>query len=569
MKKIRYYIGLVALSTMAVSCNFLDIEPQVIIKDTYYNTDTEIRYGLAGVYGTMSNEDFYGNKYSLMLSNVDDLCYFNRPTTQTYTQVYKHDAGSPEIYDAWKRIYSGINNANAFMGVVEKSPLDKDHKYFSEARFLRAYYHFILAQAWGDVPLRKTEVKTHDDVLCAATSQAEVLKWVIDEMKECINNAQDNLKLQPSRLTRTTMQGILARVALFAAGESVNIPDKKELYKLAMDNAEAIIISGKHKLNPDYTEVFKQMISNKYDSKYHESMWEVEFYGDRTNANNWSNGRIGELIGLQSSGNKNYSSFNCNFSYAQYNGSLKLWDLYWKEDRTDDEKELKKVTDKRQEWNMCPYNYAGNPKEAPYGSVNPGPESKCMPSIDKTPYVYDKKSTSKNPLVAAGIRNCGKYRREVEYEGVMNAKNLYTKINYPILRYSDVLLMFAEAQNEYEGTPSQKAYDCVKQVRDRAGIKTKPFSTYDHGSFRELVRNERGRELCFESLRKYDLIRWGIFVKSMNEYSRWTKDSRWVKDVRADYARNIGAAVRPIHVLLPIPSIELGVNNKLVQNQLW
>ena len=60
----------------------------------------------------------------------------------------------------------------------------------------------------------------------------------------------------------------------------------------------------------------------------------------------------------------------------------------------------------------------------------------------------------------------------------------------------------------------------MKAVRDRAGIKTKDISEYDQASFRELIRNERGRELCFESLRKYDLIRWGIYVEEMNNYTK-------------------------------------------------
>lgn len=571
MKNIKYILSMVIMAGIAVSCSFLDLKPNVIIKETYYNNETELKYGLAGVYGPMGTEAFYGNFYSLMLSNVDDLSYFNRPTTPASCQIYLHDASSPQVYQAWTKIYAGIKNANAYMEAIANSEIDKDHKYYSEARFLRAYYHFILAQAWGDVPLRKAEAKGHADVMIGVTPQAEVLQWVADEMKECISNASENVKSQPSRVTKTTMQGILARVYLFMAGESVknvNV-DKKTLYKAAMDCAEAVIASGKHKLNPDYTAVFKNMMSNKYDVASHESMWEVEFFGDRSSASSWSNGRIGDLMGLQSSGSKNYSSFKCNYAYGQYDGSLKLWDLYLKKDRTDDELSLTTVSDKRQEWNMCPYNYAGNPKYPPYGSDGSDGKKSCEPSIDKAPYVYDKKSTTKDPFSAAAIRNAGKFRREVEYEGTMIAKSLYTKINYPILRYSDVLLMYAEAQNEFEGAPSQTAYDRLKLVRDRAGIKTKDFASYDFNSFRELVRNERGRELCFEALRKYDLIRWGIFVKSMNEYSIWTKDPRWSKDAKANYAAAIGAAVADRHVVLPIPAIELGVNDLLVQNPLW
>ena len=215
---------------------------------------------------------------------------------------------------------------------------------------------------------------------------------------------------------------------------------------------------------------------------------------------------------------------------------------------------------------MPPYNYAGNDKQPPYGSgLTSG---KSVISIDKTPYVYDNVSTNQDPLAAPAIRNCGKYRREVEYEGHKSAKLLYTTINYPILRYSDVLLMFAEASNELNGV-SQEAYDCVKAVRDRAGIKTNEMSSYDKDTFRELIRNERGRELCFESLRRYDLVRWGIFVKEMNNYTKWAADERWVKNTKAQRAASMGSYIKPMHVVLPIPSIELGVNDLLVQNPLW
>ena len=190
-------------------------------------------------------------------------------------------------------------------------------------------------------------------------------------------------------------------------------------------------------------------------------------------------------------------------------------------------------------------------------------------SIDKTPYVYNSVTTTMDPTAAQAIRNCGKYRREVAYEGVKDSKRLYTTINYPLLRYADVLLMYAEAANEYEGAPSDKAYDCVKQVRDRAGIGTLDKDSYDQASFRELVRNERGRELCFESLRKYDLIRWGLFVDAMQEYGQWAADERWSKNAKSQYAASIASAVQSRHVCLPVPLEELGVNTLLVQNPLW
>ena len=567
MKKIFNKILVVSGLCVALSsCSFLDVEPQVICADTFYNTEKEVQYGLAGVYGVMSNEALYGNYYSLMYSNIDDLCYFNRDQGSNLLQFQRHTAGTSQIYDMWVELYQGIRNANAFMEAVVLTNFDEDGAYYNEARFLRAYYHFLLAQAWGDVPLRKQAVTTHDAVMIAVTPQYDVLKWVAEEMEECIELAPESLEDTPSRIAKTTVQGILARVYLFMAGESVKGGDKAALLAKAMNHADAVIKSGKHQLNPDYAQIFKNMIMDQYDKQYRESMWEVDFLGDRSSAENWTNGRIGDVIGLQSTGSTGFDTWNCNYSYGQYDGSLKLWDLYWRTDRTEDENELPTVTDKRQEWNLPPYNYAGNDKQPPYGSgLTSG---KSVVSIDKTPYVYDNVSTSQDPLAAPAIRNCGKYRREVEYEGHKSAKLLYTTINYPILRYSDVLLMFAEASNELNGV-TQDAYDCVKAVRDRAGIKTNEMSAYDKETFRELVRNERGRELCFESLRRYDLVRWGIFVETMNEYVQWSNDERWVKNTKAQRAASMGSYIKPMHVVLPIPSIELGVNDLLVQNPLW
>ena len=102
MKNILNRIFVVAgLSVALSSCSFLEVEPQVICSDTFYNTEKEVQYGLAGVYGVMSNEALYGNFYSLMYSNIDDLCYFNRDMGSNLLQFHRHTAGTSQIYDIW------------------------------------------------------------------------------------------------------------------------------------------------------------------------------------------------------------------------------------------------------------------------------------------------------------------------------------------------------------------------------------------------------------------------------------------------------------------------------------
>lgn len=610
--KINHIVLGSALSLLISSCSFLELEPNVIEASTFYNSEEEVIRGLAGVYGALGSEAVYGNYYSLMLSNIDDLSYANRTSTNNFSQLYAHDASSTEIYQAWTKLYAGIGNANSFMEAVENSEYDPEHKYYNEARFMRAYYHFILAQAWGDVPKKDHSTKTPEEVMSAATLQYELLKWVASEMEACLPLAAETLENAPSRVVKVTMQGILARVYLFMAGASIegNEAFKSEYYGKARDFAWEVIKSARGlegaaslniQLNPSYSQVFINMIKDTYDKTYNESLWEVDFLGDRSSSAAWTNGRIGDLIGLQSNGSDGFSEWACNYSYAYYNGSLKLFNLYYEKDRTDEDIALMSTIatdiaasgkvgvdltdetvaakyhwDQRQAWNMCPYNYNGNTHVPPY----PVPEyddgthpDQAVRSYDKTPYIgFQKKSSAIDPATARGIRNCGKWRRETIYEAQMSAKDLYTCINYPLLRYSDVLLMFAEADNEFKGSPSQEAYDCVKEVRDRAGIETPEFSNYsDYTSFQTFVRNERGRELCFESLRKYDLIRWGIFVESMKDYLTDTGSQDWPTGnaTATQAAQIIGQNVQERHILLPIPSIELGVNTSLTQNKLW
>ena len=110
----------------------------------------------------------------------------------------------------------------------------------------------------------------------------------------------------------------------------------------------------------------------------------------------------------------------------------------------------------------------------------------------------------------------------------------------------------------------------VDDIAFRAGIETDTGNYTSQEEFRQLVRNERGRELCFEALRKYDLIRWGIFVDAMQDYLTDTQSSWWPStNDKATYAADIASRVQQKHIVLPIPSIELGVNNLLVQNPLW
>lgn len=601
-------LGTLALLTAALpACSFLDTDPQIIPDDGYYNSEQKLIYGLAGVYGVLNSEALYGNYYSLQIANADDLCYFNNyNNSESRPDRYNHSAGTAAIYDTWSKLYEGIKNANRYIEAVEKTEIDPGKLsvdiglYIAEARFLRAYYHFLLAQAWGDVPLRvkATTSPNPNNVQMAATPQEQVLKWCADEIEATIPDLYEPIDNTPSRVSQTVAQGILARVYLFMAGESVKQIDgldKKEMYRRAAYWANEVIASHKHDLNESYEEVFINMIRDQYDTQFHESMWEAEFLGDRTSATDWTNGRIGDLIGLRSqSRTTNYSEWACNYSYGYYNGSYTLWQLYWENDRTADETASATVIDKRLTWNLPGYNYRGmNNQKISYKNKAGETVTRYLQqtqSMFKTPWVYNNNfampdiegldQTIENafdpadlvydPTVMCAVRNAGKWRRETVYEKQMSAKSLYTTINFPILRYADVLLMYAEAINEYAGAPDDQAKDAIREIRKRAGVKTDESLLGDYRSFRDLVRNERGRELAFEGLRKWDLIRWGTFVEKMhNAGTNQPTENKYRNVSYTNYASANYANVTARHIYLPIPTKELAVNHALRQNPLW
>lgn len=576
MKRLQYLILAIGLFATS-SCGFLDRPAKVIESGNFYQTREQAQYGLNAVYGALNNREMYGVYIPIKMMLVDDMCLFVLSMSTEPMYIYTFDASTAEIYDVWVELYKAISNANYFLREIAKTDFDQDGQMAVQARFLRAYYHFLVAELWGDAPLCSTPTDSYDKAKMPASSQLEILQWVEQEMKWAIENSAAGLDGAPTKVTRPAMQGILARVYLYMAGAVSKATDEQKhgYLKNAMDLCKVLIDDDAIMLNPDYSQIFKNYISDIYDVTYHESLWEVDFIGDRSSADKWTEGRHGEVNGLRSTGGVDYSLYRCNYSSGFFGNTLRAWDMYMSDDRTPNEKDLKVVTDKRQEWNLPPYNYQGKQVANfyPYGG-DPSDIRVLRGGIDRAPYgtsIAD--NTNVNPLSCPASRNTGKFRREVEYQGVSGSKEQYNSTNYPLLRYADVLLMYAEASNEYNGHPTYEAYDAVKQVRDRAGIETKEFSEYDYESFRDFVRNERGRELAFEGVRKMDLIRWGIFVREMNRMSsEYGYDTRWNNSLGNNpgtLARSLGDAVMEKHVLYPIPLIELGVNDMLRQNPQW
>ncbi|MRX45759.1 RagB/SusD family nutrient uptake outer membrane protein [Pedobacter puniceum] len=621
MKQLKTLIFTILVLVTSSCEKFLDTKPTDFISpEAYYNTPQQLEIALNGVYDQLGANDFYGSLYIDYLNwSTDESCDKNAlPSIRTYNYA----ASEPNIFNLWRGLYSAINRANNLLANIDKVEMNEARKKAikGEALFLRAYYYFILVSNWGDVPLILEPIKEISPDVSTDVARAEtrvVYEQILKDMKEAevLLDRQTATSLGAGgRVSKTAVQGIIGRVCLYMASYPLRDLSK---YTEAITYLNKVINSQEHALNPDYKQIFINYAQDKYDVK--ESIWEVEFM--RTSSNiGGDGGRVGNNGGIL-----------CNdpqigTSYSLANASGKLFKLY-QQDPNSVVTPFKASFDIRRDWNCANYNYT---------TATPGVFTRIT-----DPYAM----------------SMGKYRRE--YELVFPKNRNSTPINFPILRYADILLMLAEAENEVNNGPTAAAYDAINQVRRRGyGIlegnvlksitvtaggsgysaanpprvlitggggsgaegtaiisngriigvditsrgslrpgtyfTSAPTVTFIGGAgsgatatatitqstdadltpglgyqqFFQAIQDERARELCFESLRRSDLIRWKLLIPVMKDLIidiTSSSTTTALKSSLSTAARNVDTR----HYLFPIPIKEISLNKLLTQNPEW
>ncbi|RYE05626.1 MAG: RagB/SusD family nutrient uptake outer membrane protein, partial [Sphingobacteriales bacterium] len=299
---------------------------------------------------------------------------------------------------------------------VEKTELNR---MLGEAKFLRGFYYSELVRFWGDVPFKTKSSQTGDNLRLGLTDRYVIYTQVIKDMEEAAELLPTTLPTN-ERINKWAAKGMLARVALFAGGFSLRAdgamkrPDNyKEYYLLAQKHINDVIGSNLYKLNTDYTQVFKNQCQHKFEPT--ENLFEVAFYNPAGNRGNAS--FIGIWNGVQTT-NGVYGSVaaRCVATKTFYN-SFQTGDI-------------------RRDFSIATY------------SINA--------------------AGVRVPLTGNQDQNwtAAKWSREYQVNTTTTERG-YTHINYVALRYSDVLLMRAEVENELNTGPNQLAYDAINAVRRR------------------------------------------------------------------------------------------------------
>ncbi|TKB97081.1 RagB/SusD family nutrient uptake outer membrane protein [Pedobacter cryophilus] len=500
--------------------DFLVKDPTFIAKENYFKTAADANTALAGVYDILGREQTFAGQNVSHYTLSDEGFYARTATTGVF--VYNFDAANNDIANLWRLLYEGIERANILIERIDQVDMDATEKAAikGEAKFLRAFYYFSLVSDFGDVPLRIIPTPSVNNVDVPRAPQREVYNFIVTEMEEAESMVKTATQIGfGGRVSKSAVRGLLAKVNLKMAGAPLNDPSR---YAEALKWARKIVFpdSGpvEHSLNPNFKQIFTNLASDRYDVR--ECIWEVECFGN--NLGTFEGGRFGNTVGLANNDDA------MGFSFGFINANAKLYNSYG-------------ATDTRRDWTIASYRYN-------YNTINGVPKMR-----DSTFWtgaeIYN--------------RNTGKYRRSYE---VVNPRNKnYTPINFPMLRYSDVLLMLAEAETEVNGLTAV-GRTALKQVRDRANASDVTTLVSGPEELKLLIKNERFLELAFEGNRKFDLIRWGIFVSTMNQLG---SDIQANAPAAFKYASNAGRNITSRNNLFPIPLRETSLNKAATQNPGW
>lgn len=518
-------------SMLMASCSLLDTHPQDFTdpKD-FYKTEEQLDMALNGVYATLAEGSLYGNNMLGRMGLSADIGYESYSTdegTVGYHDVFPTDS---KVLIYWRDLYKGIGNANMLLEYLHQPLMDErardDIK--GQALFLRAYYHFMLVTRFNNIPLilKVPASGMAQDVQVAQSPARETYLRIIKDMEDAallVRVVQE--RKDGGRVSQSTVYGMLAKVALYMAGEPVKEPG---MYAKAKEYAAKVIDINFHALNPSYQQVFINYIQDKYDLK--ESIWEVEFYGSNVGTYTTTAGMVGRNNGI---GFSNEKMEHIGVSIGTIRATPYFYGLFGNDDL-------------RRDWTISPYTY----------------NSETGEQVAQTTNFW--------------IRYCGKFRREYELSAPKSVS--FTPINFPLLRYADVLLMYAEGvvadPDNNDATEITKAYECVNMVRRRgygkdiyASDPAVDIANEGKMTLMDVIKDERARELGHELLRKDDIVRWGEFYTRMQFIA---------ESIPADFTSSYYVAARIAYnsagvrdALWPIPTYEMGVNRKLVQNKGW
>lgn len=495
MKTFKYMMAGVAMAAMAVtgasltSCSDLDEKPYTFIDpNSYYKTEAEVQTALTGTYNRFRR--LYSGNNALYLAEIEMLTEqgwptYNKDNMHELSQwIYANSESVGGVMKIWAMAYECINRANVVLGRVDAVSMSDDsrERIKGQALFLRGYTYFHLLRLFGGVPVSTTYTNGVEGLDIPRASVDDTYKRIIDDLKqaETYLPPRGTAGYDVWRASRGAAQAALGEVYLYKA--TMNDNNREDL-QLAKDYSYEVIKSKIYKLMPEFTDNFYWF--NAAAKNCEESIFELQ-YSEQAGQSNCMHIRFGL-------GRTNNAYMGC-YQYARFGVSGLLY------------KEMLENGDKRANALLS------------YFEGLCGPDVKSLVSqpcrYNVNTLSWEPKAWNDRPAEIRAVFNCKYFDNRTPYS--LEAPNA----NFPILRYSEVLLNYAEAANLLNGGDGITQ---LNEVRQRAGLTALPLETSQADIDNDIL-NQRRYEFVGEGKVFFDELRKDKLADFAAEKCRKTKE---------------------------------------------
>ncbi len=501
MRKYLIFISIILLVGVSSCEKYLEVNSDSKYENNYvFGNKEEINRALSSVYAALMDGNTYGNAYfsTFALNSDVEFTPFGDPIRGVDGRDYKCFDGTQFGSTAqrfWDQEYKSIERANLFIDGLQNSPVydetDADlTQQLGEAKVLRAMFYHDLVVMYGDVPFTTEPSIKLESLVIPIKDRNEILTFLINDLKEAAPGMKyaSELDFGVERVSREFCYGMIARMALTRGGYALypdegnpssvgtmkRADDYLDYYKIAMHYADSVILSGTHSLNKSFRQVFIDECNNIVNNN-DDPIFEIPFLRN-------SSGDVGYSTGAR----VDWANDVTPHVWGNSNGGMRLNAFY---------RYSFDSTDLREDYTVGMWGY--------------DPEGLPVVLAD-----YSTFNNKWSKLWANSSNALGNSSRD------------NTGINYPYMRYADILLMYAEAANEVNGGPTAEAKEALKTVRQRAFApedwNEKVDAYVDSVSaskekFFNALTLERKWEFGGENMRWKDLVRWNLYSKVVYE----------------------------------------------------
>jgi len=435
-------------------CNeYVDIDPEATIDaDSFFQAPQDYEDALIAAYDLLQTS--YLSLWIGEIASDNSLAGGESPTdTEGLHQIdaMTHGAVNAELRNIWRWMYAGITRVNFIFVNKDNIDFDQKERILAEASFLRAYYYFELVKFFGDVPLVVDRLLSISDVATLERTPAtDVYSQIeIDLLAAAEEGVLDWTSPEKGRVTRGAALSLLGRVYLY-----------QNNFEAAATVLETVISEGPYDLFDDYSTMFR--LDNEGNI---ETVFDIQY------------------VGIEGGG---YDCFVCLEGFAapgfhgirQYSGPVYS-------DGNSYNVPTQDLVDEFEE---------GDPRldasildiEAFIGA-NPNEEITYVAGDQHTGFYNNKYLKRANELGAPDT-------------------DLTSPLNHRVIRFADVLLMAAEANNRKSNPDDEKARTYLNRVRNRIDLND---VTSSGNELTDAIYHERRVEFAGEGFHFFDLVRTG------------------------------------------------------------